>query len=174
MSTGFSDSERELSRLVGLALKAGVPESAFGLGGMRTVGPMVTLTGNGYQVNGEIGVVLGRTYKTARAAIVGIYRAHIPAKSNPRSAPYEVARSVVREFNEWLDVNVHGDRSRAIVKAQMLDLIATDPEYWWSQSWTLIQDRAAIEAVRRTGRQFGQAIGGSEARQIARLLKGRH
>jgi hypothetical protein len=122
MSTGFSDTEYRLSKLVGQALKAGVPESAYGIGGRRTVGPVVTFTGNGYQINGENGVVLGRTLAAARDTIVAIYNEHLNATT--RKPPV---------------------------------VTATD-----------------VAMVQETGRQFGQKIGSGEARQIARLLKGRH
>jgi len=77
--TGFSDTERALGRLVSLAVSKGVPESAFGLGGMRTVGPCVTLQGGaqiGYRINGERGVFLGRTSAAARNTVRAIYRQH--------------------------------------------------------------------------------------------------
>ena len=77
--TGFTETEYALSRLVSLAVSRGVPESAFGIGGMRTVGPCVTLQGGaviGYRINGERGVFLGRTRPEATQAVRAIYRQH--------------------------------------------------------------------------------------------------
>ena len=71
--TGFTDTERYLGRLVMLAVSKGTPEEAFGLGGMRTVGPAVTYQFHGYTVNGERGVVLGKSFKQAKQCIREIY-----------------------------------------------------------------------------------------------------
>lgn len=81
MATGFSDKEERLGRLVGKALAAGVPEQAYGLGGMRTVGPLVTLQASGgafgYCTNGTPGMLLGRTFDEAASAIREVYRAYV-------------------------------------------------------------------------------------------------
>ena len=76
--TGFSAIEHQLSRMVGEAVRRGVPESAYGIGGMRTVGPLVTLQGDGYTINGERGIVLGRFASCARESIRRIYRDNLP------------------------------------------------------------------------------------------------
>ena len=86
MATGFSDKEERLGRLVGKALAAGVPEQAYGLGGKRTVGPLVTLQTRdgkpGYCTNGTPGMYLGRTEAEAAATIRAEYRAFV---ETPRS-----------------------------------------------------------------------------------------
>ena len=76
MATGFQPTEYELGRLVMKAVRLGTPEAAFGLGGMRTVGPAVTMGMLGYTVNGERGILLGRTFREARHKVCEIYAAH--------------------------------------------------------------------------------------------------
>ncbi len=80
MATGFSDNERVLGRLVMKAVEMGVPESVFGLGGMRTVGPMVQLSVEAgrcvYRVNGANGITLGPTYAIARQRVLELFKEH--------------------------------------------------------------------------------------------------
>lgn len=85
--TGFTDNEYALARFVSLALSKGVPESAFGFGGWRSVGPSVTMCKGGYRINSnagecngrsftEQGIFLGRTFREAKERVRVIYREH--------------------------------------------------------------------------------------------------
>lgn len=78
MATGFSETEERLGRLVGKAIAAGVPESAYGLGGTRTVGPAVTYQsgaeGFGLYTNGTPGMFLGRGEIAAAETIRTVWR----------------------------------------------------------------------------------------------------
>lgn len=75
--TGFTADEERLGRMVAEAIRRGVPESTFGLGGKRTVGPMVTLQwDNGrpaYRTNDTPGVTLGSFPSQARDRVNAIY-----------------------------------------------------------------------------------------------------
>jgi hypothetical protein len=43
--------------------------------------------------------------------------------------------SDLRHLDTWLDRHIDGDTRRAYLRARMLELAATDPEHWWSQSY---------------------------------------
>ena len=47
----------------------------------------------------------------------------------------------------WLDSQINGDSRRDTVRAAMLAFIADDPEYWGSQSWWLVYDRAKCQDI---------------------------
>lgn len=71
--TGFTEKELVLGGLVAKAVRLGVSEEALGLGGKRTVGPLAHLVVDGgrcvYAVNGERGIILGRTKAEAVATL---------------------------------------------------------------------------------------------------------
>ena len=60
----------------------------------------------------------------------------------PHADPY-----VVKHLNCWLDDQINGDTRRERVRNTMLAFIAEDPEYWGSQSWWLVYDRAKCDDI---------------------------
>ena len=52
-----------------------------------------------------------------------------------------------KHLDRWLDDQINGDGRRDAVRAAMLAFIADDPEYWGSQSWWLVYDRAKCQDV---------------------------
>ena len=65
-----------------------------------------------------------------------------PTERRTLEAPMERDRYTIRHLDAWLDEQIHRDTLRASVRAAMLAFIADDPEYWGSQSWWLVYDRA--------------------------------
>jgi len=53
----------------------------------------------------------------------------------------------IKHLDAWLDEQVGGDTLRAQVRARVLSFIADDPEYWGSQSWWLVYDRANCQDI---------------------------
>ena len=56
----------------------------------------------------------------------------------------------MKHLNAWLDQEIHGDTVREKVKACMLKLFDEDPEYWSSQSWWNLYDRAGCREIERS------------------------
>ena len=48
----------------------------------------------------------------------------------------------IKHLDHWLDEQINGDTYRDAIRSAMLEFIAGDPEYWGSQSWWLVYDRA--------------------------------
>ena len=63
-------------------------------------------------------------------------------KRNGPGVLYDVPPSFRRDLDQWLEQAVNGDTRRKKVKAAMLKLIDTDPEYWWGQEFTNTFDHA--------------------------------
>jgi hypothetical protein len=53
----------------------------------------------------------------------------------------------MRHLNAWLEEQINGDTNRDRVKSAMLALFDTDPEYYSSQSWWLVYDRARCARI---------------------------
>ena len=58
-----------------------------------------------------------------------------------------VDRYTRKHLDCWLDDQINGDSRRDAVRAAMLAFIADDPEYWGSQSWWLVYDRAKCQDI---------------------------
>ena len=58
-----------------------------------------------------------------------------------------VDRYTRKHLDCWLDSQINGDSRRDTVRAAMLAFIADDPEYWGSQSWWLVYDRAKCQDI---------------------------
>ena len=58
-----------------------------------------------------------------------------------------IDRYTVRHLDTWLDEQIGGDVLRAAVREAMLAFIADDQEYWGSQSWWLVYDRARCDRL---------------------------
>lgn len=54
-----------------------------------------------------------------------------------------------KHLDAWLERQCDDPCRRAFVKQEMLRLAATDPEYWWNQSYWNWLDRGLPDAVRR-------------------------
>ena len=61
--------------------------------------------------------------------------------------PPKIDRYTVRHLDAWLDEQIGGDVLRAAVREAMLAFIADDQEYWGSQSWWLVYDRARCDRL---------------------------
>ena len=48
----------------------------------------------------------------------------------------------MRHLEAWLDNQVNGDTCRDEVRVAMLAMFDDDPEYWGSQEWSNLFDRA--------------------------------
>jgi hypothetical protein len=48
----------------------------------------------------------------------------------------------IKHLNAWLDAEINGDTRRDLVREAMLSVYDTDPEYYGSQSWWNVYDRA--------------------------------
>jgi hypothetical protein len=59
----------------------------------------------------------------------------------------EIDRYTIRHLDNWLDNQIHGTRRREAVRSAMLSLIADDQEYWGSQSWWNVYDRAQCDRI---------------------------
>jgi hypothetical protein len=55
--------------------------------------------------------------------------------------------SIITRLDAWLDDYPISDTCRAECRMAMLGLIATDPEDWGCQSWTLVFDRAHCDRI---------------------------
>lgn len=55
----------------------------------------------------------------------------------------------VQHLDAWLDREIYGDMLRAKVRAAMIALVETDPEYYGAQSWWNVFDRVHGEDIRR-------------------------
>ena len=53
----------------------------------------------------------------------------------------------MKHLAAWLDSYVDGDDCREAVKAAMLEVYDDDPEYWSSQSWPNLFDRAKCDRI---------------------------
>ncbi len=56
----------------------------------------------------------------------------------------------MKHLEAWLNAEVNGDSCRDEVRASMLNVYDDDPEYWMSQSWWNLFDRAkCMDILRR-------------------------
>ena len=55
--------------------------------------------------------------------------------------------SIITRLDAWLDDQPLSDTCRVECRLAMLELIATDPEDWGCQSWTLIFDRSRCDRI---------------------------
>jgi hypothetical protein len=53
----------------------------------------------------------------------------------------------IKHLDAWLEKEINGDAKRAAVREAMLAFIADDPEYWGSQAWWLVFDRAQCNLI---------------------------
>ncbi len=53
----------------------------------------------------------------------------------------------LRHLDAWLDAQIQGDTARKQVREHMISFISDDPEYWGSQSWWLVYDRAQCDRL---------------------------
>lgn len=54
---------------------------------------------------------------------------------------------VMRHLDAWLDKEINGDTRRDAVREAMLVVYDTDPEYYGSQSWWNVYDRAKCDRI---------------------------
>lgn len=55
----------------------------------------------------------------------------------------------IKHLDAWLEHQVNGDSCRAEVRASMLKLAEDDAEYWSSQGWWNLFDRANCSDILR-------------------------
>jgi hypothetical protein len=60
----------------------------------------------------------------------------------------EIDAYTLKHLGEWLEHQIDGDTCREAVRAAMLELVATDPEYYGSQSWWNVFDRIDGQSIR--------------------------
>jgi hypothetical protein len=53
----------------------------------------------------------------------------------------------LRHLDAWLEHEVRGDSCRDEVRTAMLELLTDDPEYWSSQGWWNVYDRAKCDRI---------------------------
>jgi hypothetical protein len=62
----------------------------------------------------------------------------------------EIDAYTIKHLDQWLDAQIDGDTMRVKVREKMLSFIASDPEYWGSQSWWNVWDRAGCDRLRES------------------------
>jgi hypothetical protein len=71
------------------------------------------------------------------------------ASFNPRKTKMEIDPYTIRHLDAWLENQINGDTLRDKVRTAMLTFISNDPEYWGSQEWWNVFDRAKCHDIFR-------------------------
>jgi hypothetical protein len=66
----------------------------------------------------------------------------LPKRNDPMLDTY-----TIRHLDAWLDREISGDKLRGMVRDAMIAFISDDPEYWGSQSWWNVYDRARCDRI---------------------------